>query len=525
MSKHKLLLADDSITIQKVVNLTFADEGVEVISVGDGNAAMEKLAEFTPDLVMADINMPGLSGYEICERIRQNEATRHIPVILLVGSFEPFDEEEARRVGASDFLTKPFQSIRQLVTKVSGLLDSAAATEKSSTDEIISDLETPATPAIPGEFEDTLKIHKEESVPEEFGDDGLDDEMIQTNQVGGFDLDEAQKFENQPEVESEVDHSAQTQPLSTAEFSEIDGYQTIGQIVSESERPTEPLAVEEPISTQEERGYAVVGETPFSEPIPAESVMIAEEAIFPKEEAEMPQFSTEPLPQSESFYQTQEVQYAPPIETGSVLDLDDGNLLELPPRENSAAVAVSQPVWQEDVTPIGEKIEPTAETQVEENFATSETTEINQFAPIEAAQEVEMAETQLESNAEVQEAVTDETSAEIEPDESVAEAEIDETPDENQADVEVQEAVAAEIIDTHQIESSEPPEVESWVEEAEPTSAPAQVTSLSPEVIEAIAAKVSERFSDKIIREIVAEITPQITELIAKRISEENSRE
>ena len=122
MSKRKLLLADDSITIQKVVNLTFADEGVEVISVGDGDSAMQKFDEFMPDLVMADVNMPGLTGYEICQIIKQNEDTRHIPVILLVGSFEPFDEAEANQVGADDFLTKPFQSIRQLVNKVNELL-------------------------------------------------------------------------------------------------------------------------------------------------------------------------------------------------------------------------------------------------------------------------------------------------------------------------------------------------------------------------------------------------------------------
>ena len=123
MSKHKLLLADDSITIQKVVNLTFADEGIEVISVGDGDAALLKINEFAPDLIMADVNMPGLNGYQICEKIKQNENLRRIPVILLVGSFEPFDEAEAKRVGADDFMTKPFQSIRQLVNKVSDLLD------------------------------------------------------------------------------------------------------------------------------------------------------------------------------------------------------------------------------------------------------------------------------------------------------------------------------------------------------------------------------------------------------------------
>ena len=121
MSKRKLLLADDSVTIQKVVNLTFADEGIEVVTTGDGNTAMEKFREIKPDLVMADVNMPGLNGYQICEQIKLDETTKQTPVILLVGSFEPFDEEKARAVGADDYLTKPFQSIRQLVSKVTGL--------------------------------------------------------------------------------------------------------------------------------------------------------------------------------------------------------------------------------------------------------------------------------------------------------------------------------------------------------------------------------------------------------------------
>lgn len=122
MSKRKLLLADDSVTIQKVVNLTFADEGIDVLTVGDGDAAMQQIADDLPDIVLADVNMPGPTGYQICESIRQNEATKHIPVILLVGSFEPFDEAEAARVGANSYLTKPFQSIRQLVTQVSELI-------------------------------------------------------------------------------------------------------------------------------------------------------------------------------------------------------------------------------------------------------------------------------------------------------------------------------------------------------------------------------------------------------------------
>ena len=99
MSKRKLLLADDSITIQKVVNLTFADEGIDVITVGDGDSAMAKISESAPDVILADVHMPGLSGYQVCEMVRANEATRLLPVVLLVGSFEPFDENEAARVG------------------------------------------------------------------------------------------------------------------------------------------------------------------------------------------------------------------------------------------------------------------------------------------------------------------------------------------------------------------------------------------------------------------------------------------
>ncbi len=125
LAGRKLLLADDSITIQKVVDLTFADEGVKVICFGNGREAVERLEEIAPDIVLADVFMPELSGYEVCEYIKQNENLKHIPVVLLVGSFEPFDEAEARRVGADEILTKPFQSIRRLIDRVGGLMSGA----------------------------------------------------------------------------------------------------------------------------------------------------------------------------------------------------------------------------------------------------------------------------------------------------------------------------------------------------------------------------------------------------------------
>lgn len=120
---HKLLLADDSITIQKVVSLTFAEEDFEVICVGNGEMAVEKIREQQPDIVLADIFMPRKTGYEVCAFVKTNERFRHTPVILLVGTFEPFDKAEAASVGADGFLTKPFEPtvlirmVRQMLEK------------------------------------------------------------------------------------------------------------------------------------------------------------------------------------------------------------------------------------------------------------------------------------------------------------------------------------------------------------------------------------------------------------------------
>jgi CheY-like chemotaxis protein len=119
---RKILLADDSITIQKVVNLTFSDEGIEVIAVSNGETAVNKLDATRPDIVLADIFMPGRNGYEVCEYVKTHPQFQHLPVLLLVGAFEPFDKQEALRVKADGHLTKPFES-RTLIATVKRLLE------------------------------------------------------------------------------------------------------------------------------------------------------------------------------------------------------------------------------------------------------------------------------------------------------------------------------------------------------------------------------------------------------------------
>jgi CheY-like chemotaxis protein len=126
----KILLADDSITIQKVIELTFSDEDFEVVTVGNGRLAIERLPEAQPDLVLCDIIMPEKDGYEVCDFIKKSPSLSHIPVLLLTGAFEPFDQERASRVGCDGFLAKPFEP-QTLIAKVKDLL--AKAGPKSST--------------------------------------------------------------------------------------------------------------------------------------------------------------------------------------------------------------------------------------------------------------------------------------------------------------------------------------------------------------------------------------------------------
>lgn len=116
-----LLLADDSVTIQKVVGLSFASEDVTLVTVNNGDDALARVRELRPDLVLADVVMPGRNGYEVCEAIKGDPSLRHIPVLLLTGTFEAFDQERARRAGADGHVTKPFEA-QALVAQVRELM-------------------------------------------------------------------------------------------------------------------------------------------------------------------------------------------------------------------------------------------------------------------------------------------------------------------------------------------------------------------------------------------------------------------
>ncbi len=474
VSKRKLLLADDSITIQKVVNLTFADEGIEVITASDGDSAMQKFVENRPDLVMVDVNMPGMDGYRICELIKQDNDTKQIPVILLVGSFEPFDEEEARRVGADDYLTKPFQSIRQLVNKVSSLLGS----EKEESSANVNFEPT----------DDYKKPDYEVSANNAFGDAGMDDDdIIQTNQVNNLPVEEEQKFAASPVSENPFDslpkmqlkkpydfgakslteeNDPQTQPFTAADFDEI----TLGAA-----------------NTNTEKIFDFADKPSFSKRYIIEEPKPLAKKMTASETPSKPSFAEE-KPHDAAEENTIVFPTARPT---ALLNFDDLNLLELPTFENE-----------------------NFSFEAEQDISTDMPDEIT--APMPKISEI------LEKMPETMEAF------------SRQESEIsgsNEMPDKQSATI--PEAFnfpvtppnsekQSDVAEMSPFGETKTDEAQNYTETAENS---VQSINFTPDLIEAIAAKVAEKISEIAVREITSKVTPQMVEMIIKQMAEEKRKE
>ena len=169
----KLLLADDSITIQKVIGITFANEDYELTVVDNGADALEKARQIRPDLILADVVMPEKGGFEVCREIKSDPALSGIPVILLAGTFEPFDEDRLKQVGADDYIIKPFES-QELIDKVKRQLEKAPEEkpEEAAAATAVPEAAEPSTPEEAAEEEvlelaeeDILELTEEEEAP------------------------------------------------------------------------------------------------------------------------------------------------------------------------------------------------------------------------------------------------------------------------------------------------------------------------------------------------------------------------
>ena len=155
----RILVADDSITIQKIVAMAFANEDVEVEGIGNGKEAFDKIPDFKPDIVLADVDMPGLNGFELSQKIKSTPDLASIKVLLLASDFEDFDEENFKKCLAENHISKPFKSdnIVQMVTRVMGG-DSAVKNEPALSKSVSEDVELDEEPSLEELLESVEKL-------------------------------------------------------------------------------------------------------------------------------------------------------------------------------------------------------------------------------------------------------------------------------------------------------------------------------------------------------------------------------
>ena len=134
----RLLVADDSSTIQKIVSMAFEIEDVEVEGIGNGQEAFDRISQFNPDIVLADVDMPGLDGFELSAKIKESPETSAIKVLLLASDFEEFDEQRYQECGADNHISKPFKS-DDIVAMVKSLLGTSDEGSVELTDKTVSD--------------------------------------------------------------------------------------------------------------------------------------------------------------------------------------------------------------------------------------------------------------------------------------------------------------------------------------------------------------------------------------------------
>jgi CheY-like chemotaxis protein len=164
----KLLLADDSVTIQRVIELTFSGEDIQVLAVGDGEAAIASISAEKPDIVLADIGMPKRSGYEVSAFVKNNPELAHIPVLLLAGAFEPVDDAKAKEARCDGVLVKPFEP-QHVIARVRELIGGAKG---SPTQSAVQDIPRPAARLAPPRPVELPRREDRPRVPDDLVDVG-----------------------------------------------------------------------------------------------------------------------------------------------------------------------------------------------------------------------------------------------------------------------------------------------------------------------------------------------------------------
>ena len=499
LSRRTLLLADDSLTVQKVVSLTFADEGMQVLTASGGEEALAVLGETVPDVLLADVHMPAPGGYELCARVKRDPRTSRVPVLLLVGTFEPFDEAEARRVGADGVLTKPFQSIRELVQKVGGLIGGHPEQSKDATAarEEAADAAAEATGAAPAHDSSSPAAVEDVQPAPAFAGLDADDESIESVPADEYVAsgrasaeDDAAEFvtAGAPFARALADEPSALE--AAGGIGEVGGVESAAGVMEASSfgaaaglrGGSSSLAARFGVS-QTDSGFAARPPQPH----PDDSLLELDDLIMPRARA--------------------------------AADLDD-LILDIGDDTDTPDVAAEATDSAEVFGAAQATAEASAETPAAAEISPANLSSAWSDAPQLEAPDAPAAFVELSpESAPATESFGPEFGIEVETEEHAERAESAAAP-EGFASAETQDAPAAERVAT--TEDAHSQVADSRTETGESAAGAAQ---LSSEMVDAVARRVVELMSDRAVREIAWEVVPDLAErLIRERLEREDTR-
>jgi CheY-like chemotaxis protein len=469
LAGRKLLVADDSPYYRTVIGLTFTDEGMEVTTACDSREALEKLEQSTPDVILANVSSPEISGYELCEQIKQSERFGHIPVMLLAGLHEPFDQAEARRVGADDFVTKPFKSIRELVGRVGSLLGGKSADMEDSTRSY-----------------STLGLERSDAVPTATPDEPAIDETNMKVFVEAQSMIEHEPSERAGEpAESTPTADVELQTATTQKL-DLHAVQTAAPDEPAMDETNVKVFIEAPSMTEHEPAEPSIE--------PAGSTCAADVELQTANTQKLERIDDEPaLDIGYAQDDTMEMEpatavedkFAAPAEIGLAEQPSSMNLHEK--KDERAYEAAVPAAFNDALLDLGDFNSSTQIAAVDDLVLDLDYEEPNSGVAVSAPEEVREA-----------------VAAPVAPAEIVAAqpAHEEQSPAELQQSTIVSEAPAEPAPPARVFEDHGP---------SEPNA------GLSPEAIEAIARRAVELMSEKVVREIAWEVVPELAELLIKK--------
>ena len=518
----KILLADDSITIQKVVELTFSDGDYEVTAVNNGAKAIQKLSEMRPDIILSDIIMPEKNGYEVCEYVKSHPEFRNIPVILLTGTFEPFDPDRAEKAGCDAVVTKPFES-QSLIHKVEELIAQSRATTAAAAPNVeeapaASPWEEEAPPPPPSPFTTSSGKFPAPEDPFEHGSDIFNAPPPPANATTEmpFDTPSDAPFGAPPPVE---EFSGETRAFPKMTFDEMQQMEATPPPPPPAPEP-EPSPWDEPASTdfapppppppppaptgsetqaipkmsieemQQSLAPEAEAESPFGEPPPVEE--------FSGETRAFPKMTFDEMQQMETEQEAPPPPEAPPAPEPSPWDEPAGEVAM-----GGETRAFPKMTFDEMLAAQPAEPSPWDEPQpIQADTASWETPPA--WSPAEEAEEAPAAESYAEPMPEEGTPFAEEAMSA--PEDMYAEVPQPESEPSWAPEAEA-EAVA---------ESEEPPIPSPALAPETPSIPIASARDLTDEQVDRIARRVVELMSDHVVRNIAWEVIPDLAEMVVK---------